>query len=70
MKDHGIKIGDTVRLVSKPDGNTSKKEPVTVGKNYICKGFDCHEIGTTSDEPGHIAFYPVKRVVKVEPSGP
>lgn len=70
MNDHGIKIGDKVKLMSKPDGNTSRKEPVTVGETYICKGFDGHEIGTTSDEPGHTAFYSIKRVIKVEPPGP
>lgn len=59
-----LKRGDSVRLVSKPDGRASKDYPLTVGQVYEVKGFMGSNVETTCDEPGRTVSYWRGRVEK------
>lgn len=68
MKDahnNTITPGDTVRLLSKPDGYLSQYTPATVGKEYLLKGFMGSCVVTTTDLPGDEGIYWRGRVEKV-----
>ena len=52
-----LKRGDSVVLLSLPDGCTSRHLPLTVGKTYVFKYFDGSNICTTTDESGLDGHY-------------
>lgn len=58
-----IKVGASVKLISAPNGVTSKHYPLTVGKTYEVKAFEGSNVITTTDEPGHMASFWIGRVV-------
>lgn len=60
-----IAIGDTVALVSKPDGSMSQHYPLTVGCEYQVQDFYGSNVVTTCDETGRTVDYWRGRVVLV-----
>lgn len=57
--------GDSVRLITKPDGYTSQHLPLTVGNIYTVHDFDGSNVITTTDDPGAEGHYWRGRVEKV-----
>jgi hypothetical protein len=60
-----ISVGDTIRLISKPDGSISQHYPLTVGGEYKVQDFYGSNVVTTCDEQGCTVDYWRGRVVKV-----
>lgn len=57
--------GDTVRLISMPSGAISQDYPLTVGREYVIRGFVGSNVVTTCDEPGRTVDYWRGRVEKI-----
>lgn len=57
--------GDTVRLLTKPDGHDSRHLPLTIGKTYTIIDFDGSNVITTTDDPHREGSYWRGRVEKV-----
>jgi hypothetical protein len=51
MIDYKTTPGTPVRLTEKPDGCVSQHYPLTVGKDYLLKGFMGSCIVITTDKP-------------------
>ncbi len=64
-KIHNLKAGDRVRLLSKPDGQTSQTLPLTVGSIYIFYYYDGSNVCTSTDDPNQDGRYNRERVEKV-----
>lgn len=65
MTEEAIKVGDRVRLLSKPSGSTASMIPVTVGKTYIVQYVDGSNVCTTTDVHEECGYYWRGRVEKV-----
>lgn len=59
-----MNIGDIVKLVSKPDGYTSKDYKLSVGSQYEVLAIEGCCIWTTTDVVGERACYNRDRVVR------
>lgn len=60
-----LAVGDSVVLLSLPDGYESRHYPLTLGATYEVQAFMGSNVVTTSDEPSLSADYWRGRVAKV-----
>lgn len=65
MAQGELLCGDSVRLVSKPNGQTTQHLPLTIGKTYKILHFDGSNVVTTTDDPELSASYWRGRVEKI-----
>ncbi len=68
MLPYGLKKGQKVRLLTKPDGCSSKFYSLTVGNIYELLYYDGSNVVTTIDIAGEDAHYWRGRVEAVSPT--